>query len=251
LRYLPGMAFNQNGPPGSLTSLFLRGGNANLNLVQIDGVPVNGFGGSFDFAHIPSESLERVEVIRGPQSAVYGPYANSGAINFVTRKPGSFPQLNLLAEGGTYRERRFGITGTGTLAGFGLLGSVSRMDTDGPVVNSDYRNEDALFNASRRFGRQSVSLHAGFNSNEVGQPGAWGSDPKHNFRGINTISRGKNNFSDYTLHYQADLSDRLRQEFFGSFFLNNSGYRSQFGFSYNKDLRGQGEARTIVSANRY
>src|SRR5689334_3379373 len=78
LRYLPGMSFSQNGPPGSLTSLFLRGGNSNLSLVQIDGVPVNGFGGSFDFAHIPSESLESVEVIRGPQSAVYGPYANSG-----------------------------------------------------------------------------------------------------------------------------------------------------------------------------
>src|SRR5262249_14487711 len=148
--------------------------------------------------------------------------------NFITRKPEAAPELSLLAEGGTYHERRFGITGTGTAAGTGLLGSVSRIDTDGPVANSDYRNEDALFNAGRRFGRQSVSVHAGFDSNEVGQPGPWGSDPKHTFRGINAISRGKNNFSDYTVHYEADLLERIRQDVFGSFFLNNSGYRSQF-----------------------
>src|SRR5438132_541553 len=80
LRYLPGMAFNQSGMTGGVTSLFLRGGNSNFSLVQIDGAPVNGFGGSFDFAHIPAEALDRIEVIRGPQSAVYGPYANSGAI---------------------------------------------------------------------------------------------------------------------------------------------------------------------------
>src|ERR1051326_4264004 len=251
LRYVPGMAFNQNGPPGSLTSLFLRGGNSNLSLVQIDGTPVNAFGGSFDFAHIPAEALDHIEVIRGPQSAIYGPYANSGVINFVTRKPEAAPQLSVLAEGGTYQEHRFGITGTGTLAGFGLLASASRLDTDGPVVNSDYRNEDALFNATRRFGRQNFSLHAGIDSNEVGQPGPWGSDPKHLFRGINTISRGKNNFSDYTVHYEADRAYRVRADGFGSFFRNNSGYRSQFRFSFNKDLRGQGEARTIVNVNRY
>src|SRR5262249_26238110 len=109
----------------------------------------------------------------------------------------------------------------------------------------------ALFNASRRFGGQRFSVHADFDSNEVGQPGPWGSDPKHTFRGINLISRGKNNFSDYTAHYEADLSDKVREDVFGSFFLDNSGYRSQFGFSYNKDLRGQGEARTIFSVNRF
>ena len=54
-----------------------------------------------------------MEVIRGPQSAVYGPYANSGVVNFVTREPGPAPDLDVLAEGGTYGERRFGISGGG------------------------------------------------------------------------------------------------------------------------------------------
>jgi hypothetical protein len=49
------------------------------------------------------------------------------------------------------------------------------------------------------------------------------------------------------VHYQADVSDRVRQELFGSFFQNNTGFTSPYGFSYNKGLRGQGEVRTVVS----
>ena len=247
LRYLPGMDFNQTGAAGGVTSLFLRGGASNFALVQIDGVPVNAFGGAFDFAHIPSEALDRIEVIRGPQSAVYGEYANSGVIDFVTRRPEGELHLDLLAEGGSYDERRFGITAAGTLAGFGIAASASRIDDNGLVANNDYRNEDVLLNVSRHWGRQSLSFGGNFDSNEVGEPGAWGSDPKHTFSGIDMVSRAKNNFSDYRVHYERDFSDRVREDVTGSFFLDNSGFRSKYGFSFNKDLRGQGEARTVVS----
>ncbi|MCX6627350.1 MAG: TonB-dependent receptor [Candidatus Solibacter sp.] len=252
LRYVPGVAFNQSGAAGGVSSLFLRGGNANLNLVEIDGVPVIGFGGGlgFDFAHIPSEAVDHIDVIRGAQSAVYGSYANSGVIDFVTRRPEATAQLDLLAEGGSHNERRFAITGTGSVAGFGLLVSASRYDSDGLVVNNDYRNESVLLNLTRRFGRQSLSMHGYFDSNEVGQPGAWGSDPQRTFSGIDTVSRAKNNFSEYGARYQADLSPRVRQELTGSFFLYNSGFQSTYGFSFGKDLRAQGEARTIVSLSR-
>jgi outer membrane receptor protein involved in Fe transport len=253
LRYVPGVAFNQSGAPGGVASLFLRGGNSNMNLVEIDGVPVIGFGGGlgFDFAHIPSEAVDHIDVVRGAQSAVYGSYANSGVIDFVTRQPGAAPQFDLLAEGGSHNEHRFAITGTGTVAGFGLLVSASRYDNDGLVTNDDYRNEDVLLNLTRRFGRQSLAAHGYFDSSEVGEPGPWGSDPKHIFTGIDTVSRSKNNFSEYGAHYEADLSPRLREELFGSFFLYNSGYVSPYGFSFGKDLRGQGEARTIVSVSRH
>jgi outer membrane cobalamin receptor len=251
LRYLPGVNFEQNGPAGSVASLFLRGGDSNYTLVEIDGAPVNAFGGAFDFSFIPSEALDSIDLIRGPQSAVYGSYANSGAIDFITRQPTAAPQFDVLAEGGTYGERRFGITGSGTWLGFGILASGSRIDTNGPVENSDYHNQDVLLNLTRRFRRQHFSLHALFDSNNAGEPGPYGSDPNHDYTGIDTISRAKNNFGEYGGHYEADLSDRVRQELFGSFFLENSGYTSPYGFSFDRELRGQGEERTVVSVTRH
>jgi len=253
LRYTPGVAFAQSGGPGGVTTMFLRGGNSNMSLVQIDGVPVIGFGGGvgFDFAHIPSEAVDHVDFIRGAQSAVYGSYANSGVIDFVTRRAGAAPELDVLAEGGSNYERRFGVTGSGTVAGFSLLGSASRLETDGFVRNGDYRNEDLLLHVARRFGRQSLSMNGYFDSNEVGEPGAYGSDPKHISSGVNLVSRAKNNFSTYSARYSADLTPRVRLEMSGGYFQNNNGFKSQFGFSFNRDRREQGDARAIVSLSRH
>jgi outer membrane cobalamin receptor len=94
---------------------------------------VNLFGGNFDFSRIPTEELDHVEVIRGPQSAIYGPYAVSGVVNFVTRDADGPANLDVVAEGGTYRENRFGISGGGTVAGFGIEASASQMNTNGPA----------------------------------------------------------------------------------------------------------------------
>jgi len=251
MRYLPGLVLSQTGDRGGATSLFIRGGNANFNLVQIDGVPVNSFGLGigFDFAHIPTDFLDRIEVIRGPQSAVYGSYANSGVVNFVTRTAEDTPPLDLLAEGGSHNERRFAIGSGGKIGGFGVAAFASRMDTGGPVTNSDYRNENLDLHLSRNFGRQNFAVHGNFNSNETGVPGPYGSDPLHQFSGIDRLSRNKNNFSDYGFHYQADVSQRVREELFGSFFLNNNFFKGDFS-SFNKDIRGQAETRTVVSVTR-
>ena len=248
LRFLPGIAISQTGSTGGLASLYVRGGYDDFNLVEIDGVPVNGFGGSFDLAHIPAQALDRVEVIRGPQSAVAGEYANSGVVNFVTREAGAAPNLDILAEGGTYQERRFGIAGGATLAGFGIAAAASRLDDNGPVPNSDYRNENVMLNVLRRFGSQSLNFHGDFDSNTVGEPGPYGSDPNRDYTGIDTVSRSKNNFSDYLAHYQTELfSGRIQEDLFASFFLNNNGYVSSYPFAANKDLRGQAEWRMTAS----
>jgi outer membrane cobalamin receptor len=249
LRYLPGVTLNQSGGPGSVSSLFLRGGNSNFALVRIDGVPVNAFGGGFDFAHIPALAIDQIEVIRGPQSAVYGPYANSGEVDFITRQPSSTPELEIVAEGGSYGERQFGWTASGMMAGFGLAAAASRIDTNGPVTNSDYRNENLLLNITRRFQNQNLAFHANFDSNEAGEAGPWGSDPKHTFTGIDTVSRVKNNFGSYGAHWDAELSSRARQQVSGGFFLDRSGFQTPFGPSFNQDRRFQGESLTVLSVN--
>jgi outer membrane cobalamin receptor len=251
MRYLPGVAVSQNAGVGGVSSIFIRGGDYDFNLVQIDGVTVNSFGGAFDFAHMPTDFLDRIEVVRGPQSAVYGPYANTGVVNFVTRSAEDSPNLDLLAEGGSHQDRRFAIGAAGTLSGWGIAAFASRLDNNGPVVNSDYRNENAALHVTRAFGHQFLSITGNFNSNETGEPGPYGSNPEGLFTGIDTVSRAKNNFSDYTARWQADLSSRVRQEIFGSFFLNNNYFRGDGFDSFNKDLRGQAEARTIVSVARW
>jgi len=247
LRTLPGFQVSQTGAPGGATSLFLRGGNSNFNLVTIDGVPVNAFGGYFDFAHMPSDALDHVEAISGPQSAVYGSYANSGAIDYVTRQAGAAPSLDLLAEGGSNSERRFAVTGSAALDGWGVVGSAGRSDDAGLVANGDYHNEYLLLSVGRQFGRQSLRLNGLFDWNEVGDPGPYGSDPNHDFFGIDRVSRDKNGSGSYGGTYKIDISSRVREELTGGFFLENLGYASPYGWSFDKEMRAQGEARTIVS----
>ena len=252
LRYLPGLAVTQQGQRGTLGAVSIRGGDSKYNLVLLDGAPVNTFyyGGLFDFAHIPVDFLDRVEVARGPQSAVYGSYANSGVINFVTRSAET-PVFDFVAEGGSHGERRIALSGSGLLGKFGLAGSVSRLDFNGPVPNSDYLNQNVYLSVLRKWDRHTLSARGNYNANDTGEPGPYGSDPAHRYGGLDRVSRSRNYFSDYLAHYAGELSPRVRQEMFLSFFLNNSPYVSPYGFSYNKDIRALADARTTVNVARW
>src|SRR3989449_7856767 len=72
LREQPGFSLIQSGSRGGTTSIFTRGGNSDMNLVLVDGMKVNQGGGTFDFANITTVGIGRVEIVRGPQSALYG-----------------------------------------------------------------------------------------------------------------------------------------------------------------------------------
>lgn len=247
LRDSPGVVMTQTGGAGGVTTMFLRGGNSNFTLVQVDGVTVNQFGGAYDFAHIPSQALDGIEVARGAQSAVYGAYANSGAVNFITRQPSEQPSFEALLEGGSYDEHRFGLNASATVAGFGIAATATRLDSNGPVINSDYWNELAMLTVTRRFGNQSLTLHGQLDANDVGEPGAYGSNPKGIFTGIDRTSRSHNDTGSYFANYTADLSSAFRIEATGAFYQNLSGFTSKYGFSYEKDWRGSGDLRAVVN----
>lgn len=85
LREVPGAALVQSGSFGSVTSLFLRGGESRYTKVLIDGVAVNAAGGFFDLSHLTTDNIDRIEVVRGPASVVYGADAVSGVIQIFTR----------------------------------------------------------------------------------------------------------------------------------------------------------------------
>ena len=245
MRELPGMVFAQSGARGSVADLFVRGGSSNYNLVELNGIPINSFnhGGLFDFSQVPSDFISEIDVARGPQSAVYGSYAIGSVVNFVTRSPENGPALDIVAEGGTHDENRFAVSGSFLTHGWGLAGSLSSLLTNGSVQNSDYRNDNIFLSGEHRWYTQSLFVFGSFNSNDVGEPGPYGSNPVGLFSGLDLISRSRNNTPTAGLHYQDDFTANVRLDITAGFSLNNSFYISPYGDSFNKDIRPYGDAR--------
>jgi vitamin B12 transporter len=116
MRTFPGVAVNQSGSRGSLTQFRVRGTEANHLLVMIDGVPANAVGdGEYNFADIPLDDIERVELLRGPQSGLYGANAHSGVLTIVTKSGRGLtkPEFSARFEGGTQRSAEGAISARG------------------------------------------------------------------------------------------------------------------------------------------
>ncbi len=248
VRGIPGIEVNQAGRLGGVTGVFIRGGESKYNAVMVDGIPMNEFGGNFDMASLPAEGIERVEVTRGPESALYGPNALTGVINIVSRRGEGSPRVTALAEGGSYSTRRFATGGTGAAHGFSWSYNLSRMDSDGVVANDNYRNQSAFLSLGYRQGSQrQFDLHFFGNANDAGAPGPYGSDPNHLFYGIDTVSRGKQNLFGYQLGYTEQVSSRVRQVTTASLATNDTFYHTQWGDSDNSNLRGIFNTRSEIS----
>jgi len=108
LRFVPGVDVGQTGGnPGGLAQVRIRGSEANHTLVIIDGVEVNrpNVSNEFDFFSLRPEDIERIEVLRGPQSALYGSEAVGGVVNIITKKGAGKPSFSLTQEFGSYLTR--------------------------------------------------------------------------------------------------------------------------------------------------
>ena len=147
LRDVPGFNIVRSGGRGGTTSLFPRGGEDNFTKVLIDGVSVNLGGGAFNFGSLLTENFERIEIVRGPQSALYGSDAIGGVINFITRPGEGKPSLRASTSNGTYLkgdknyigEQSVGFTGGNEWIGASL--AYARVDDNGYLdVNDDYWN---------------------------------------------------------------------------------------------------------------
>ncbi|MGI8547018.1 MAG: TonB-dependent receptor plug domain-containing protein [Gemmatimonadaceae bacterium] len=113
LRSVPGASVVQSGSFGAVTSLFLRGGESRYTKVLIDGVPVNAVGGAFFFQNLTLDNVERIEVVEGPGSALYGADALTGVIQIFTRQGGGRGTLDASARAGSYGTRE----GSASLSG--------------------------------------------------------------------------------------------------------------------------------------
>ena len=134
LQSVPGLSLNGNGSFGGSSSIRIRGASSEQTVILIDGVQANDVstpGGSYDFSNLEANGIERIEVLKGPQSILYGSDAIGGVINIITREGAEGFGGSLTAEGGSYNTWR----GAGQILGgsdrlkFSL--GISGIDSDG------------------------------------------------------------------------------------------------------------------------
>ncbi|MEM8963141.1 MAG: TonB-dependent receptor [Acidobacteriota bacterium] len=132
LRTVPGVTVVRNAGPGTQTSVFLRGAASANTLVLIDGLRVNSStSGTFDFGDLSTTNIERIEILRGPQSTLYGSEATGGVISIVTRRGGTEREARIRAEAGSDAWQRFDASLSGGQGVFDYSVAGSFLDTDG------------------------------------------------------------------------------------------------------------------------
>ncbi|MGE5321637.1 MAG: TonB-dependent receptor plug domain-containing protein, partial [Actinomycetota bacterium] len=141
LEQVPGVQVLQSGQRGAATSIFIRGGNSNANKVVLDGVPLNDIGGVVNFGNIATTGIQEFEVLRGPNSVLYGPDAMAGVVSLTTRRgTTATPELSYAFDAGNFSTRRNDGSLSGVFHRLDYLGEISRSDTNNSVPNSRYHD---------------------------------------------------------------------------------------------------------------
>jgi vitamin B12 transporter len=134
LRSVPAVDVTRSGGPGGQTYVGIRGAKSEHTLVLVDGVRVNdsaSTGGSFDFANLPTDTIERIEILRGPQSTLYGSDAMGGVITIITRRGEGKPTGFISAQGGSFSTAREQASVSGGAGPLNFSLGLSREDTRG------------------------------------------------------------------------------------------------------------------------
>lgn len=235
LRTLPGLLVETQGGPGGLTAVSIRGGESNFTLVMVDGVavndPTNFRGGSFDFANINPNTVDRIEVVRGAQSAIYGSDALAGVINIITRRPRQGHSQQARAEWGQDDYSDYGVSALGGEGDIDYALELARRD-DGEPVPGSVRESN---NANVRLGWQvseSQRVRFGYrylDGNRTSYPEQSGGEDYALFDALDS-----SDFSQdiYSLDWGAQLASRWRSTVTASRFAQDEHYRSPGIFPY-------------------
>ncbi len=141
LETVPGAHIAETGSFGGQTSLFMRGGESDYTKVLLDGVPLNQAGGAIDLAHLTIDNVDRIEIVRGPVSVLYGTDAVTGLVQVFTRTGQGAARLAADLRAGTYGSTQGALDITGGTRTIGYSAQVSRFSSDGLYpYNNKYRN---------------------------------------------------------------------------------------------------------------
>ncbi len=189
LRGEPGVSVASTGQPGSQTQVFLRGASPDGTLVLVDGIPVNNaFNNSFDFSTLPVNNIDRIEILRGPQSTLYGSEALGGVINIVT-KGGGPPAGSLQTEYGSFNSLLTRGTFSASEGKFSVSADGSFHSTDNDRINSDYQGINFSGDMSYKFSdRFKASLLTTYLKSSDGTPNdIYTDDPNDSLKNENFL----------------------------------------------------------------
>ena len=238
----PGFSLGRTGPEGGQTSLFLDGGNSNYTKVLVDGVPANTPGGLIDFSNFTLDNIDKIEVVHGAESALYGSDAMDGVIQIFTHRGTTrTPEFTAFADGGNFSTGHGGADLSGLLGRFDYSAGVSDLETAGQGPNDAFRDRALSGNFGERFSDTAqVSLGLRDNDSEAGTPGQTLLQPANL-----TDSIALHNFSA-GLHAEFETSSHWRHQvtatelyfrefnfdpFFPSFFqYNRAGFAAQSAY---------------------
>lgn len=172
LRRVPGIAMARSSSFGSKYTLFMRGGQANYVRVLVDGVPLNEPGGTLDLGRLTLDNVERIEVVRGPASVLYGSEAVTGVIQIFTRSGGGPTRLRSEVGAGSFNALRGSLGGSGSLGALGWSLQADRHTTDGALpFNNAYRNDGISGGVTYAFdAKTDVRLTTRYNSSMYQYP---------------------------------------------------------------------------------
>ena len=149
LRAVPGIAVSRQGPAGTVTQVRIRGAEANHTVVLIDGVKINDpFTSEVDFAHLLAAQIDRIEILRGPQSVLYGSEAIGGVISIFTKRGTPGMQADAFLEGGSFStaDGSAAIRGANQTLNYAL--AASALKTNGTNVSRFGSEDDGYRNGT-------------------------------------------------------------------------------------------------------
>lgn len=228
LLFTPGVAVGRTGPEGGTASVFLDGGNSSFTKVLVDGTPVNEPGSAVDFSNFTTDNVDKVEIVRGAESAQYGTDAVAGVIQVFTHRGATRqPELDLFAEGGSFGSGRGGVQLSGLLGAFDYSGAYSYFQTDGQGPNNAFLNRTASGNFGYRFSETNyLRLALRNTASNAGTPGQTLLEPPSryalgNFHAFSSNLTWHFSTARHWQHeisgaesYNHDLSANPRQSFF-------------------------------------
>jgi len=233
-----GVSYTRQGGPGTLSNINIRGGNSSYTLVLVDGIEVNlnnDPSNFYDFASLSTDNVQSIEILRGPQSTLYGSNSLAGVINVITKKGIGKPSFSLLSEAGSYKTFKNTLGMNGNVSNFNYSVTLSRAESEGfSAASEKYGNTE-----KDGYRKDNISARLGYDFTETAQlnllmsynnsksdydqtAGKFGDDPTYIFNQEEFSFRGEGKF---------DLLDgKWNQKIGASIFRNVRKYN----FDYSK-----------------